>query len=500
MPKIKPLFLLLFLNIGVFAQVEYNMQNATVTDCSGILYDSGGPDGDYGSDENFIFTICPDPVPACIRLDLGTVIMESISETLSVYDGKDVSDTLILFHTYFQNLPVIEANSGCITIEFKSDANSQGQGWKADWQCFSSECEPKLRLPNEQDCDGAIVICEEVYNSQKTFVREGNVVDEINGGKSCLKSGERNSVWYKLRIVEDGDLAFSLIPDDFTDDYDWAVFNITDADCGDIFNDSTLLVSCNYSSDMGITGATGATNQTSGGGPDSNQNAVIPVKKGEIYVINVSQFSPSLKGYIMDFSASTVSIGENSAPVIGAINDFLEGIDSETLQLNFTDDIQCQSIEDMVFQIEGYELTNETLCNESGYASIFVYTIEPELELGFHDLKIVGTIANVCGNTSFWDEIINFQITETTVIDPTLQSQLRFYPNPTTETIFVDLPQLSSKNILIEVYNIEGKQLQSLPILSQKMAVIDVSNYSKGIYYLKVNVGDGHWTEKVVVR
>jgi hypothetical protein len=40
------------------------------TACSGQLFDSGGPDGDYSSTENHVFTICPAQPTACITFTL----------------------------------------------------------------------------------------------------------------------------------------------------------------------------------------------------------------------------------------------------------------------------------------------------------------------------------------------------------------------------------------------------------------------------------------------
>ena len=501
MPKTITFFLLLFLSIGIFAQPEYNMQNATVTDCSGILYDSGGPDGDYSSDEDFTFTICPEPTPTCIELDFGTVDTEDFFERLEIYDGVGTAQPLLSYHNNgLQTIPIIKAYSGCVTVRFQSDATGEESGWKATWTCFEEDCPPKIALPNEQDCEGAIVVCQEIYNNDSAYVGEGNVLDEINPNKSCFESGERNSVWYKLRIAEDGELAFSIVPDDLFDDYDWAVFDITNASCGQISEDASLAVSCNYSIQPGITGATGATNQVQGASSDGNQNATIPVKNGEIYMLNVSQFTSQGK-YTIDFSASTTPIGQEIEPAIGEIKDFLKGTDSETLQINFLEDLQCVSIaEDMTVSIEGHELANKTVCNELDYSSTFLYHIEPALTFGSHTLKLEGTIRNVCGTLQLWENDIDFIVEDVTNIDDALKSKIRLYPNPSNETIFIELPEIGSEKAQVELYNMEGKQLQSTLILNQKNVEIEVSGYPKGIYWLKIKVGERVWTEKVVVQ
>jgi len=260
------------------------------------------------------------------------------------------------------------------------------------------------------------------------------------------------------------------------------------------------LVSCNYSADLGITGATGATNQNSSDGQSPNQNAMIPVKKGDVYFLHIGQFTASTIGtYTLDFGTSTARIGEDIAPSIGNPTDFVEVITPYIIRLTFSEAVECASVEAINLQITGHSLINHTICNSAGFSTEFIYSISPPLEVGNHVLKVDGLLKDGCENSQVLNENIGFEVDVNVDINPTLQSQINIYPNPTTETIFVELPKVSSENVLIEIYNIEGKLLQILPILNQKTAAIEVSNYPKGIYYLKVNVGNRHWTEKVVV-
>lgn len=502
MLKTTTFLLLFFSSIFILAQAEYNMQNATVTDCSGILYDSGGENEMYGPNEDFTFTICPDPTPVCMHIDFRVVQMESYYENLEVYDGSDTNGTLLLFHNDgIERITPLKAYSGCITIKFTSDYEAELQGWKATWNCFAEDCPPIVNRPNEQDCEGALVICQEISTNKFAYLGEGNVLNEISDSHSCLLSGEKNSVWHKLNVNENGDLAFSIIPNKLDDDYDWAVFNITDTPCSQIRNNSSLLVSCNYSSDLGITGATGATNQTTAGGEANNQNAKIPVKEGEIYAINISQFSVSENGFTIDFSDSSIPIGDTSPPIIENYNTFLKGSDSDVLQLNFSDDILCKTIEDLNLSIEGYELIYDTPCNETGYAQTFLFRIEPELEIDDYEVLLEGEIADACGNTATVNESFDLQIADLTDIEDVLQNPIHLYPNPSQHTIFVELPFTSMpKNTLIEVYDLTGQKLQSTHTINQQNAEIDVSDYPKGIYYLKVKIGERTWVEKVTIQ
>lgn len=163
----------------------------------------------------------------------------------------------------------------------------------------------------EQDCINAIVIEQPLYIQLNPFSGSGNIPNEINSSFSCLSSGEKNDVWYRFDVHTGGLFCFSLIPFDLTDDYDWAVFNLTNSSCNNIFSDSALEVSCNYSPTPGITGA----NDSSG----SQNSSCIPVNAGETYVINISLFVPSPNGYTIDFSATTAEFGCSGTTIITGV-------------------------------------------------------------------------------------------------------------------------------------------------------------------------------------
>lgn len=163
----------------------------------------------------------------------------------------------------------------------------------------------------EQDCINAIEVIQPVYYQAVPYIGEGNTPNEINGNNSCLITGEKNDVWYKLFVNSPGNLCFSIIPMDSTDDYDWAVFNITNSACHNIFNDS-IEVSCNFSPAPGITGPNGDT-------AFNKNEPCIPVSAGETYVVNVSLFQPTPNGYILDFSASSATFGCNARTLLSGV-------------------------------------------------------------------------------------------------------------------------------------------------------------------------------------
>ena len=416
--------LVVFSTTPIFAQGIYNMNNDTVTDCEGTLYDSGGPDGNYSSDENLIFTICPDPTPTCIQLDFGTVDVEDFFDTINVYDGDSDTDINILFHNGgLETLPVVEATSGCITIKFESDGNGNFSGWEAAWSCFSGDCPEVDRSPTEQDCLGAIPLCLGEYSEVNAFEGEGNILDEINPEISCFTAGERNSVWYTFTVLADGDLGFTITPNELDDDYDWAVFNITNADCEDIAIDETLAVSCNYSINTGVTGATGATDETETPSGGENQNALIPVLEGETYVLNISQFSPSPNGYTINFDLSTAVIFDDESPSLESA--ILCG--ANNLQLRLPENVFCNTVSVEDFELTGPNGASFTItdissqaCIEGGeYDRLFNLVFDPAIDMaGDYILSLPGTIEDLCNNASAPGTELSFTITAADIRTP----------------------------------------------------------------------------------
>lgn len=158
-------------------------------------------------------------------------------------------------------------------------------------------------IPNTQDCLGAIPVIYNIYHQPNSFVGTGNYTNEINATNSCLKSGEKNDVWYKIVVQTSGNLDFSITPNSLTDDYDFALYDITQFPCDSIFTNTALELSCNYSGWPGVTGANGLAG--------AQNNPTVPLLAGRTYVLNVSNFSSTQYGYTLDFN--------NLMPIIGTV-------------------------------------------------------------------------------------------------------------------------------------------------------------------------------------
>jgi hypothetical protein len=107
----------------------------TENTCSNTFLDPGGV-GNYGNNENVVYTICPDISNNYISIDFIGFDVKS-GDLLSVYEGTTTGGTLIGQYDN-NNMPdIIESNhsSGCLTFRFTSNGSNTGEGWQAAVSC-----------------------------------------------------------------------------------------------------------------------------------------------------------------------------------------------------------------------------------------------------------------------------------------------------------------------------------------------------------------------------
>ncbi|MCK4677803.1 MAG: hypothetical protein KAT48_06710, partial [Bacteroidales bacterium] len=275
------------------------------------------------------------------------------------------------------------------------------------------------QVPTEQDCLGAIPVCQDVYVQENSWIGTGNYPNEINAGQSCPYScmdGEKNDAWYIFSVQNAGLLRFKITPNNSVDDYDWAVYNLTEHECEEIYNNAIeMQASCNaaggagYQGVTGISTASGGTQHCNGGGNTNKWNADLPVEEGETYVLCVSNWTQTQYGYILDFSASTASIFDDSNPYISYIQESIGCAGETTLYIEFSENVMCESVQPTDFRLadsEGFEYTITDVVGEgcelggeqeSAYTLIFE---PPIVNGGDYELEIIGQISDLCDNNA----------------------------------------------------------------------------------------------------
>ncbi|MCB0843233.1 MAG: PKD domain-containing protein [Bacteroidetes bacterium] len=287
----------------------------------------------------------------------------------------------------------------------------------------------------EQDCINALSICQDVYFQPNSYAGEGEDPDEINGSTSCLLLGERNSVWYVFTTQTTGQLCFTISPEDTLDDYDWALYNLTNASCSQIATNPSLEVACSWTYNNGCQGQTGP-NGNMVNCPGQSQPC-INVVAGQTYVLNISNFTASNSGYTVDFSQSTARLYDDIPPQLDEVESFCTGV-----RVTFNENILCSSVDAADFAFSGpdgpYTISRvlSENCDDGGsFDRTFDLIISPPIQqAGNYTISLVGYIADNCGNGA------------------ELKSEPIWMPLPPTAEINSPVPQCELENEFTFVY------------------------------------------------
>jgi plastocyanin len=91
--------------------------------------------------------------------------------------------------------------------------------------------------------------------------------------------------------------------------------------------------------------------------------------------------------------------------------------------------------------------------------------------------------------------------TATGITDLISNKQISIYPNPTTGNFVVQYKGTTTQNVKnasMEVYNLRGEQICSLPVLSEKTSV-DLSDLTSGSYFVRINDNEKTYS-KILIK
>ena len=418
--RLIPLFIFLLFSISVFAQPANDDPcnatpltagancNYTIGDNTNATSTGGVPNpgcASYaGSDVWFSVT-----VPPSGSIDLDSDIGGMFDGGMAVYRGNCSALTLISCNDDGSPnglMPALTINGQTpgttLYIRFWSFSNG-------DNGSFGICAVENIPLPpSNQDCPNAIPICQNVYSTAISYSGEGNIPDEIDPFISCLGAGELNDVWYTFTVQATGNLNFTVTPNNMTEDYDWAVYNLTNASCADIATDPSLSVSCNFSATPGTTGPTGAGTTNSENAAGDPYNLVVPVVAGQTYVVNISNFSTTQNGYTIDFGASSATIFDNIPPQLTSLANTVT-CGTTQLTFEFSENIVCSTIQNADFTVTGpggpYTVSNWTAigCASGGqYDRTVTVNVSPAItssgNFQFCLTNASASVTDLCGN------------------------------------------------------------------------------------------------------
>ena len=266
----------------------------------------------------------------------------------------------------------------------------------------------------EQDCSGAIPVCQQTYTQANSYTGFGSVQEVYN---TCLLAGEQYSVWYVFTVQNSGSFGFII---QTSMDYDFALYDITNTSCSAI---PTLTpVRCNFSGTYGNTGIDA--NNPSATIPISysaSQAPIMPglnVTAGQTYVLVIDNYSQNNNGYTITFSG-TAQIFDQSPPTLGNAT---ASCTNNTITLQLSEPIRCNSIDASDFSLVGpggpvsIISANGIGCTgpQSFTSQVLIsYNNTPQIQSGTYTLTVNtgndgNTLLDNCGNAMLSGSSITF--------------------------------------------------------------------------------------------
>lgn len=183
------LLLLCFAPYAVEAQ-QFNINSGSVTSCSGVIEDTGGPTGTYGNNENHTLTVCPDVPGDAISLnwiifDLNQQLPQP-TDRMRIWDGDNTSAPFLGEYTGTQLQGLISSAtiynfSGCLTLQFTSNLAGVGN-FAAGITCYTP-CERPTAVATMSEPGPPAMVCvgEEItFDGTGSYAAPGFNIVEYN--------------------------------------------------------------------------------------------------------------------------------------------------------------------------------------------------------------------------------------------------------------------------------------------------------------------------------
>ncbi len=164
----------------------------------------------------------------------------------------------------------------------------------------------------QADCLTALPLC---TDADSGGIVNGFGGDDFNGQmqSGCLKTGlgvttiETNSYWFKIKLAESGQFGLNVIPNDLSEDWDFAVYGPS-ATCGALVSP----IACNYSK-TSPTGYTGVGVDPNTGTQTDAYDSWMTVTAGDEYVIMINQYAGNNTGFTITWQGAVID--DNTEPL-----------------------------------------------------------------------------------------------------------------------------------------------------------------------------------------
>lgn len=171
---------------------------------------------------------------------------------------------------------------------------------------------------------------------------------------------------------------------------------------------------------------------------------------------------------------------------------------ADTLSVYISDD--CSATDSLIYKKGGTDLQTQPTVMQP-----FIPTDSSEWRTDYIDITgyagkdviITFETYNKSGNNLYLDNIWVYEGEEPVSIEEVNTDPITIFPNPTSNTITIDIGENNVNNGTIEVFNLLGK-IMLFKNVNTRLNTIDLSNYSNGIYIVKFTNESGNTIQKII--
>ncbi len=276
----------------------------------------------------------------------------------------------------------------------------------------------------EQDACGALQICGGSFYTPFSYVGGGQVVED----PGCFS--ESGTIWLRIQVATAGNIVFTIAPLDTTNDYDFAIWDVTATTCSTLAapircNGNTIIplgsvpggiIGLNYTSTNIIVPAGAAGNAF---------NQFIAANAGDVFLIMVDNFSSntaSASGFTIDFTGSTATFSNGNNPVLNNIQAACSYASRAVVKTNRP--VKCNSItptgSDFQLTPSGTVLnaSGKNCVSGTGYTDEITLNFASPLPAGSYNLGVKNgtdgnTLLDICDNAIVAPSNIPFTVAPT---------------------------------------------------------------------------------------
>lgn len=166
---------------------------------------------------------------------------------------------------------------------------------------------------------------------------------------------------------------------------------------------------------------------------------------------------------------------------------------SESFDYYFNDSWQAEAVKHTTSEYTCFESNTTTIFYAVGFG--YTNTRTTVTSGGYQDYGVDMVYAKK-GEKEFGTKDDTYEIA--TGIFNLQSTDIHLYPNPSSDILNISLP-LSLPNVNIKIFDITGKQILTKSFENQRIK-IDISNFRKGIYSLRINYGNQYLNKRFVKK